>query len=101
MITAYLQISTYITKKYMITINGKTIHFGAFGYSDYTKHKDDVRKQRYDNRHKSTENWKKNGMYTAGFWAKWILWSKKTLEESITYIYNKFKIQVIMSSPQN
>ena len=25
--------------------NGKWIHFGAMGYEDYTKHKDDKRKQ--------------------------------------------------------
>ena len=32
--------------------NKKTIHFGASGYSDYTKHKDDDRKERYLARHK-------------------------------------------------
>ena len=30
----------------------KTIQFGATGMSDYTKHKDSERKQRYLNRHK-------------------------------------------------
>ena len=35
----------------------KTTHFGAKGMSDYTIHKDDERKQRYLDRHKSNENW--------------------------------------------
>jgi len=30
----------------------KTTHFGAAGMSDYTKHKDPERKQRYLNRHR-------------------------------------------------
>ena len=96
---AYLQKSTNPTKKYMITINGKTIHFGAEGYSDYTKHKNDSRKKLYDIRHKSRENWTKTGIKTAGFWSKWILWSKKTLQESISYIYDKFKIKINIKSP--
>ena len=36
--------------------NKKTIHFGASGYSDYTKHKDDTRKDAYIRRHKKNEN---------------------------------------------
>jgi len=43
----------------MVTIyNKKTIHFGASGYSDFTKHKDKKRKDAYDARHKKLENWK-------------------------------------------
>ena len=46
-------------KKYMavFTKNGKrvkTTHFGAAGMSDYTKHKDKTRKQRYIKRHKKS-----------------------------------------------
>jgi len=29
----------------------KTTHFGASGYSDFTQHKDEKRKQRYLERH--------------------------------------------------
>ena len=44
-------------KKYDAIIDGKkTIHFGAKGYSDFTIHKDEERKDRYINRHKKTEN---------------------------------------------
>ena len=63
-------------KKYDAIIDGKkTIHFGAKGYSDFTIHKDEERKDRYINRHKKTENW--NDLKTAGFYAKNILWNKK------------------------
>ncbi len=63
-------------KKYDAIIDGKkTIHFGAKGYSDFTIHKDEERKDRYINRHKKTENW--NDFKTAGFYAKNILWNKK------------------------
>ena len=34
-------------KYYIITKSEKKIYFGAAGYSDFTKHKDEARKQRY------------------------------------------------------
>ena len=40
-------------KKYDARIDGKkTVSFGSAGMSDFTKHKDTERKQRYLNRHK-------------------------------------------------
>lgn len=76
--------STNAKKKYMVVIDypniKRTIHFGAAGMSDYTKHKDAQRKQRYDARHKANENW--NDPLTAGFWAKWVLWNKESLDAS-------------------
>ncbi len=39
-------------KYYIITDTGRKVSFGAKGYSDYTMHRDDDRKQRYINRHK-------------------------------------------------
>ena len=45
--------SKNINKKYDARIDGKkTVSFGAAGMSDFTKHKDTERKQRYLNRHK-------------------------------------------------
>ena len=82
-----LEKSSNPKKKYMITIISKktnrerTIHFGANGMSDYTIHKDEARKARYINRHKSNENW--NDAETAGFYARWILWNKPTLKDKI------------------
>ena len=67
----------------------KTIHFGAAGMSDYTKHKDSFRKQRYLNRHKNNENW--NDPMTAGALSRWILWNKPSLKDSIDDYKKKFK----------
>ena len=69
--------------------NKKTIHFGASGYSDYTKHKDDNRKDAYIRRHKKNENW--TDFKTAGFYAKHILWNKPTIQESIKEANKQFK----------
>ena len=69
--------------------NKKTVHFGATGYSDFTKHKDSDRKDKYIDRHKKNENW--NDYKTAGFYAKHILWNKPTIQESIKDTNNKFK----------
>ena len=77
-------------KKYDARIDGKkTVSFGAAGMSDFTKHKDPERKQRYLNRHKSRENW--NDPTTAGYLSRWILWNKPTIEESIKDTNNRFK----------
>ena len=97
---AYLQKSTKSDKKYMVKIvdtddSTKTVHFGANGYSDYLKHKDFDRMQRYTDRHKKNENWTKSGIKTAGFWSKWLLWNKPTMSESIRYIEKKVNIKII------
>ena len=48
--------STNIDKKFDAVIDGKKkISFGAKGYSDYTKHKDKDRKDRYIDRHRKNE----------------------------------------------
>ena len=78
------------SKKYDARIDGrKTISFGAAGMSDYTIHKDDERKQRYLDRHRKNENWADYN--TAGFYAKNLLWNKKTLSESIKDTNTRFK----------
>ena len=59
----------------------KTVHFGASGMSDFTKHRDPERKQRYINRHKVRENW--DDLMSAGALARYILWNKPTLTASI------------------
>ena len=87
-------------KKFKATINNtKTLHFGQAGASDYTKHKDNERKQRYIQRHKAHENWKSTGFKTAGFLSKNILWNKTSLSASIKDINDKFKnIHVTLKS---
>lgn len=92
----YLSRSSNPRKKFMVKIkNGKTIHFGAKGYEDYTIHKDPERKQRYIDRHQSNEDWSKSGIDTAGFWSRWLLWGEPTLEQSIKKIENKFGVKII------
>ena len=77
-------------KYYIITSSGRKIYFGAKGYSDYTIHKDPQRKQRYIERHKDKENWTKSGINTAGFWSRWLLWNKPTIETSYNDIKKRF-----------
>lgn len=94
-----LRKSSNKNKKYMVTVvskdgSQKTVHFGASDYSDYTKHKDPDRLHNYITRHKSTENWTKSGIKTAGFWSRWILWNKPTLTESIKHTEKKFNIHI-------
>ena len=85
-----LQKSNKKDKKFDAIIDGKkTISFGAKGYSDFTRHKDEERKRNYIARHKVNQNW--NDYKTAGFWAKNILWNKSTIEESIKDTDRKFK----------
>ena len=87
----YLKKSTKPGKKYMVKIEGKTVHFGAKGMSDYTKHKDKERMKRYITRHKKRENWNKSGIKTAGFWSRWLLWNKPSLlasKRDIAYRFN-------------
>jgi len=85
MTTAKLTKSDREGKKYKVVVESKdrkkTIHFGAAGMSDYTKHKDDERKKLYIARHRKRENW--NDPFSGGFWAKNILWNKKTVRASI------------------
>ena len=93
----YLKPSTRSNKKYMVTIDNKTIHFGEAGASDYTIHKDNERKERYIARHKAREDW--NDIMTAGYWSRWLLWNKPTIEESIRDInkkQNKIKVKSIL-----
>ncbi len=77
--------STQEGKKYMAvfydgTKKVKTTHFGAAGMSDYTKHKDKARKQRYLNRHRANEHW--SDYMSAGSLSRYILWNKPTLTAS-------------------
>lgn len=88
------------SKKFKVSIldprtdRTRTVHFGATGYSDYTLHKDYERMQRYTIRHQKRENWTKSGIYTAGFWSKWILWNKPSLMGSVRDTAQRFNLQI-------
>ena len=86
----------------------RIVHFGQRGASDYTIHKNPLRMEQYIRRHggnptrftepskvhetmlkrtKSTkEDWSKNGLYTAGFWSRWLLWSQPSIREAIRHM---------------
>ena len=69
MVDIIIKKSSKAGKKYDAGIDGqKTVSFGATGYSDFTKHKDEDRKKNYIARHKPNQDWKDHT--TAGFWAK-------------------------------
>ena len=79
-------------KKYDARIDGtKTVSFGQKGASDFTKHKNPNRKDRYIDRHKKNEGWTKSGAKAAGFYSKHVLWNKPTLKASIDDINKRFK----------
>ena len=79
-------------KKYDAVINNKKkVSFGDPKYQDYTQHKDPDRKANYIARHKKNEKWGREGVDTAGFWAKNLIWNKPTLKASIDDINKRFK----------
>ena len=69
-------------KKFDAVIDGKkTISFGAKGFSDFTLTKDLKQKERYISRHSGMgETWSRDGIETPGFYARWVLWNKPTLQ---------------------
>lgn len=100
MLTCTLTRSNLTGKKYRVTIHDsrtgteRTVHFGASGYSDYTLHRDAARMERYTDRHRARENWTRSGIYTAGFWSKWILWNKPSFRASLQDTARRFRLRI-------
>ena len=93
--------STNQKKKYMVSFtNPETkrkniINFGAKTYDDFTLTNNINQKNRYIQRHSGMgENWTKTGIYTAGFWSRWLLWNTKTIIDSIKDIEKRFNIKI-------
>lgn len=83
--------STRKNKKYMAVFdNGTSTHFGLKGSSTYIDHNDDKKKDAYIARHKVNENW--DDPKSAGALARYILWNKKTLTDSIAHYKKKFNL---------
>jgi|TARA_R110000851_G_scaffold331363_2_gene505397 hypothetical protein len=109
-------------KKFRATIeDGRTVDFGASGYSDYTKHKNPSRMRSYVLRHggrvpkrtiaerepikiqnmmldvtsSDKENWKISGIDGAGFWSRWYLWSFPTFRGVERFMSKRFGITFI------
>jgi hypothetical protein len=79
-------------KYYIITNSGRKVYFGAAGYSDFTQHKDEARRQRYVARHEKNESkfWNKSGIDTPSFWALYLLWNKPSIKQSYEDIKKRF-----------
>jgi hypothetical protein len=69
----------------------RTTHFGSAGMSDYTKHKDDERKDLYLARHRVNENWE--DYKTAGSLSRWILWHKTSVSASYNDYLKRFGLK--------
>jgi hypothetical protein len=81
--------SPIATKKLRATFSdGTHTDFGYKGMSDYTKHKDSARKQRYIARHKKREHW--NSPKSAGALSRYVLWNKPSLRGSISDYKKRF-----------
>jgi hypothetical protein len=104
--TFYLMKSYLPTKKYTVVYNDlngkiKKISFGAIKpdgtpYTDYTTNKSPQKRIRYITSHsKMGEDWTKNGIYTRGWWSRWLLWEHDTIEKAIKNIENKFNVNII------
>lgn len=89
-----LKKSTRPGKKYTVVLTDagrkRTVHFGAAGMSDYTKHGDPARKQRYLARHKKREDWTWSGRFSAGFWSRWVLWNEPSVARSLASLKRRF-----------
>ena len=121
MYTIVLQKNPTNKQKYRATFpNGDYVDFGLRGYSDYTLHKNPLRMRSYVSRHagkipskimnmdepqrvhkemlkvnkSSREKWGKNGIKTAGFWSRWLLWSQPSVRGAIRTIENKFNVKI-------
>jgi hypothetical protein len=83
------------TKKYemIFDVDGKVkkISFGAKNYSDYTIHHDNDRKQKYIARHEKKEDWTQP--MKAGTLSRFILWNKKTIQESLDDYMKRFNLK--------
>lgn len=81
-------------KKFRVVFvnTGRFVDFGGKGYSDYTIHKDAERMERYLVRHRRRETWSKEGMYTPGFWSRWLLWSRPSLAGAKRLMTRKFGV---------
>lgn len=85
------------TSKHKLFINIKSkekdinLKIGAYGYDDYITSNSDFKKENYLKRHSVNQDWSISGIYKKGFWARWLLWNKATLNDSILDIQKRFK----------
>lgn len=70
-----LKVSTRKGKKYMVKYNNKWVHFGARGYSDFTQHKDEIRRANYRARHSKIKLKDGRLAHKVKGTASWISWN--------------------------
>lgn len=101
--------------------DGRTVDFGARGYSDYTKHKNPSRMRSYVLRHggqiprrviterdpqkihnmmesikkSQKEDWTLGGIGGAGFWSRWYLWSQPNFRRTRAFMTHTFGINFV------
>ncbi len=79
-------------KKLKALVDGnRIVHFGNSNYQDYTQHKNPTRKELYIARHRSRENWTKEGIATACFYSRFELWGKPTVKAAVDSLNRKYK----------
>ena len=82
--------STRADKKWMAKADGKTVHFGQKGSSDFTISKDAALRDAYIARHGAKEDWSRKGVMTPGFLSRWLLWEKPTMSAALASASTKY-----------
>jgi hypothetical protein len=77
------------------TGRAKRVSFGDKNGDQFFRHNDTAKRAAYVARHKKAENWTSAGALTAGFWSRWLLWNKPTLEASADWITRRFGFNII------
>jgi len=72
----------------------KKVDFGDRQFEDYTTHGDNKRKESYLKRHGPNEDWSLEGIDSAGFWSRWILWNQPSVKKSIKDLNRRFFNQI-------
>lgn len=74
----------------------KTIHFGSSKHEDYTTYykRDQTlaaeRRENYIKRHKKREDFSSEGVFTAGFLSRFVLWEKPTIDAAVRQLNDRF-----------
>jgi hypothetical protein len=77
-------------KRFMVEINGETLHFGSSVGRTYIDHKDKQKRQNYLARHRVREDWTK---INAGSLSRFLLWGNSTsLQQNIKEYKKRFNI---------
>ena len=88
--------STNSRKKYdVVRLNPvkKITSFGAKGYLDFTlTNNDEQKKRNYIKRHSVNEDW--SDLSKPGTWSRFLLWNKRTINESARDMEQKFNIKI-------